>query len=693
MAYEKPTAKKEKAGGRSDVDFIADARKKLQHAIDAFDSARQDELDDIRFAAATPDNGWQWPEKVRSARLQDPNGARPVLTINKLPQHIRLVTNEQRQNRPSIKVIPVDDRADPEVAEILNGIIRHIEANSDADIAYDTACEMQVTAGEGYFRVLTDYVDEMAFEQDILISPIKNPFSVYMDPDGLRRDPTGRYCKWAFVTDRMSKDEFEKQFPNAKQTNWELLGTGDQSKGWVDGDQVTIAEYFYCEEVPAKLVQWSDGSITKDDEMPKVAGMQAIDTKDVKLQKVCWVKMSPLEELERRDWAGKYIPVIRVVGNEYEVDGKLVISGLVRNSKDACRMYNYWVSQEAEILALSPKAPFIGAAGQFENFEGKWGQANTVNFPYLEYNAVEINGTFAPAPQRQAPPIPPAGFIQAKLGAADDIQSTVGQYNPSLGAEAQEKSGKAIMARQRQADVGTFHYMDNLARAIRQCGRVVIDLIPKIYDTKRVARILGEDGEPSHVTLDPEQTQAKVEITTEEGAIEKIYNPTLGTYDVRVTVGPSYTTQRQEAAQMMIELSQGVTDPNISLVMRYLAIKNMDWSGAEDLAAVIKRMLPPEILADEQEQASPELQQAMQVMKQMQGQMEQMGQAMQQMQEGFEAQKLDIERFNAETKRMEAESKDKERQFAATRDYVDRTTVDDNVLLAPGGQPQPGVPQ
>lgn len=648
--------------------FMATARKRLQEAIDAFDETRKDEVDDIRFAAATPDNGWQWPTKIRNARMNDPNGARPCLTINKLPQHIKLVTNEQRQNRPSIKVIPVDDKADPEVAEVLNGIVRHIEANSDADIAYDTASEMQVTAGEGYIRVLTDYVDDEADEQDILIASIKNPMSVYMDPDGLRLDPTGRKCKWAFITDRVKKDDFEKLYPKAEKTNWELVGTGDDARGWVDGEYVTIAEYFCVVETPGKVVRWPDGSVTKDDEMPPVAGMVNGKAREVMRKTVTWSKLSPLEPLEEREWAGKYIPVVRVLGNEYEVDGKLVISGIVRNAKDAQRMVNYWESQEAEMLALAPKAPFIGAKGQFEGHERKWQDANVVNFPFLEYNPVTEEGVLVPPPQRVAPPMPPAGLIQAKLGAGDDLQATVGQYNPSLGAEAKEKSGKAINARQRQADVGTYHYIDNLARAIRQVGRIVIDLIPKIYDTRRVARILGEDGEASHVMLDPNQPQAMVKQQGMDGGIEKIYNPTIGRYDVRVTTGPSYTTQRQEAAQMLIDLSQGVTDPTIALVMRYLAVKNMDWSGAEDLANVLKRLIPPQVLADDQEQASPELQQAMQVMNQMKEQMGAMQQAMTAMQQGFEQQKVDIEKYNAHTKRMDVEGKNKERHVSGIVD-------------------------
>ncbi len=664
MAYESTSADKKPAEGGDSSKDIPTARKQLQYAIEVYDQNRRDQLDDVRFAAANPDNMWHWPEQVRNARLnknQD-GGARPVLTINKLPQHIRLVTNEQRQNRPSIKVIPVDSAADVEVADVLNGIIRHIEANSDADTAYDTACENQVTHGEGYARVLTGYVDDQQQdEQDILIARIKNSFSVYMDPDGLRKDPTGRYCEWVFITDKVKRDKFKDEYPQAKQTNWDVLGTGD-AKGWVEADDITVAEYFCVKKVNGRRV-------------------------------VMWQKMTALEVLEEREWAGKYIPVVRMVGNEYEVDGRLVISGLVRNSKDACRMYNYWVSQEAEILALAPKAPYIGDAEQFENHEDMWADSGVTNFAFLKYNAVVRDGVLLPPPQRSAPPIPPAGFIQAKLGAADDIQSTVGQYNPSLGAEAQEKSGKAIVARQRQADVGTFHYMDNLAKGIRQLGRILVDLIPKIYDTRRVARILGEDGEPDHVTIDPDQQQAVMKI--EDGdEIQKIYNPGIGTYDVRVAVGPSYTTQRQETAQMMIELSQGVTDPQIALVMRYLAIKNMDWSGAEDLAGIIKRMLPPGVV-DEDKNGSPEMRQAQQMIEQMQQQMQQMMGVIEQLQTGQEAQKLEIERFNAETKRMEAESKDKERQFSATVDYVDRTVVDDTALLAPGGNgaipPQPPI--
>ena len=252
--------------------------------------------------------------------------------------------------------------------------------------------------------------------------------------------------------------------------------------------------------------------------------------------------------MEENDWAGKYIPVIRVVGNEFEVEGRLYVSGLVRNAKDAQRMYNYWTSQEAEMLALAPKAPFIGYGGQFEGYEKQWKTANTTNWPYLEVNPDVTDGAGAvlPLPQRAPPPLPQAGLIQAKMGASDDIKSTTGQYDASLGMAGNEKSGKAILARERQGDVGTYHYVDNLSRAIRYITRQIVDLIPKIYDTQRIARIIGVDGEIDMVKINPSSKSQSGRYRTKPAQlIEKIYNPGVGKYDVRVTTGPGYMTKRQ----------------------------------------------------------------------------------------------------------------------------------------------------
>ena len=592
------------------TDFLATARKRFNRCNDATSMNRPFQLDDIRFAAGSPDNGWQWPDQIRNARLNDPNGARPVLTVNKLTQHIRLVVNEQRKNKPQGKILPVDDKGDPEVAEILQGVIRHIEVASHADIAYDTASESQVTIGEGYWRILTEYCDETSFDQDIRIAAIKNAFTVYLDPDGLKKDSTGRCSEYGFITVRMPNDEYKIAFPNAKsKVDWDAYGVGDDTYVWFDDDSTMVAEYFYIESEDRNLLALSDGTTMFEDEYAQISKMegapQVIRERMVTTRQVKWAKINGLEVLEGnkektagRDWIGKYIPIVRVVGNEWDVEGQMVTSGIVRNAKDPQRMINYWTSQEAEILALAPKAPFVAALGQLENQEDNWRDANVKNFAYLQYNAIEdVNGRALPPPQRQQPPMPPVGFLQAKAGSNDDLQSAVGQYNPSLGADAQEKSGKAIMARQQQADVGTYHYVDNLVRGIAFSTEMILDMIPKVYDTRRVARIVGEDGEADHVTIASGMGAAVTEQPNEMGEIEKIYDPSVGKYDVVVTVGPSFTTKRMEAAESMMALTQA--NPAIFGIAGDLMVKNMDWPGAEELAKRIKKTIPPEITEDE----------------------------------------------------------------------------------------------
>ena len=546
---------------------LSQMRARLRTALSAYSESRENELDDLKFLAGSPDNQWQWPADVlqtRGAIQGQTINARPCLTINKLPQHVKQVTNDQRQNRPSGKVIPADDKADPEVAEIFDGIVRHIEYMSDADVAYDTACDNQVTYGEGYIRILTEYCDDNTFDQDIRIGRIRNSFSVYMDP--LIQDPCGADANWCFITEDLPKEEYERLFPDAQPISSIMAqGLGDQDlTQWIQQKTVRIAEYFYVVYEPVTLRLYP-GNVTVEAGSPpdremRQMGLKPLRERVAQAKKVKWWKTNGYEVLEEQDWPGRWIPVVRVIGNEYEVDGRVYISGLVRNAKDAQRMYNYWTSQEAEMLALAPKAPFIGYGGQFEGYEQQWKTANINNWPYLEVNpdATDGQGAVLPLPQRAAPPLPQTGLIQAKLGASDDIKATTGQYDPSLGATSNERSGKAILARQQQTDTGTYHFVDNLARAVRYVTRQIVDLIPKIYDTQRIARIIGIDGETSMAKIDPTQPEPVRKVVDQSGVvIEKIYNPSVGKYDVVVTTGPSYMTKRQEAMDAMSQILQG----------------------------------------------------------------------------------------------------------------------------------------
>ena len=670
----------------TDDKILEAARSRMKLAMDALGESRESEIDDLKFLAGSPDNMFQWPQDVQNARGAAQGSminARPCLTINKLPQHVLQVTNDQRQNRPSGKVIPVDDKADVKVAEIYDGIVRHIEYISDADVAYDTACSNQVAFGEGYFRVLTDYCDDMSFDQDIKIGRIRNSFSVYMDPT--IQDPCGSDAQWCLISEDMLKEDFERQYPKATPiSTWQISGRGDEGMSvWCTDKTIRVAEYFYYvdEDATICLYEGMPEGVVKGSAKAVIAvasGARLIRERQTTIRRVKWCKLNGYEVLESQDWAGKHIPVIRVVGNEFEIEGRLYVSGLVRNAKDAQRMYNYWVSQEAEMLALAPKAPFIGYSGQFEGYENQWKTANTSNWPYLEVNseATDHDGRVFPLPQRAQPPMLSAGILQAKMGSADDIKGTTGQYDPSLGDKSNETSGRAIIARERQSDTGTYHYVDNLARAIRYGTRQIVDLIPKIYDTRRIARIIGMDGETNQAQIDPNQEEPVREIQQEDGSIKRIYNPGIGKYDVAVTVGPSYMTKRQEAMEAMAQLLQG--NPQLWAVAGDLFIKNMDWPGAQEMAKRFAKTIPSELMDGDDE--SPELAQAKTVIQQQQQQIEAVTQMVQQIQSSIEAQqaetdrmkveaqvrnderKTEIQAFDAETKRLAALMDDEARK-------------------------------
>ena len=653
-----------KVSDNPDGDRLATMRHRFTVASAAYSDSREDELDDLRFMAGSPDNAWQWPADVlatRGAVQGQTINARPCLTINKLPQHVRLVTNEQRQNRPSGKVIPADDKADVAVAEVFQGIVRHIEYLSDADVAYDTACDNQVTYGEGYIRVLTEYCREDSFDQDLKIGRVRNSFSVYMDP--MIHDPCGSDAEWCFITEDIPKEEYERLYPDALPISVMMSqGVGDQSLSmWMSQETVRIAEYFYIDHQKKTLNLYPD-NITAFNGSPQDKQLKAMFGKPLKSRtsehrQVKWLKTNGFEVLEERDWAGNYIPVIRVVGNEFEVDGQLYISGLVRNAKDAQRMYNYWVSQEAEMLALAPKAPFIGYGGQFEGYETNWKTANTNNWPYLEVNPDVTDGAGSPLPlpERAQPPMAQTGLIQAKVGAGEDIKATTGQYDSSIGATSNERTGRAILARQNQGDTSTYHYVDNLARAVRYTTRQLVDLIPKIYDTERVARIVGLDGEVDMVKINPNQPEPvrviKDPITGLD--LEKIYNPSIGIYDVVVTTGPSYATKRQEAMEAMQMILQ--TNPQLWAVAGDLFIKNMDWPGAQEMAARFAKTLDPKVLDNTDE--SPEAQMMRAQMNDMANQMEQTTAMIQQLQQSYDMQKLAIDEQNTQIKAYDAETK------------------------------------
>ena len=548
---------------------IEDAKKFLTLASQADSNNRVEALNDLKFAS-----GEQWPVEVQNSRNLE---ARPCLTINKIDAFIRQVTNQQRQARPRIKVHGMNDQADEKLAEIINGIVRHVEVNSDADQAYDTAFDSAVRMGWGYWRIVTDYPREDSFDQEIYIRPIDNPFTVYFDPNSVM--PDGSDAERCLITTIISKAQFRKMYPGAEEGNFMQRGAGDSDADWVMKEDIRIAEYFYTERIPKTLVMLSDGTSAFEDDLPSpetlaLSNITILDRRPSYKKVVRWCKLTSMEVLEESTWAGKYIPVVPVYGQVLVLEGKRKKYGLVRMAKDAQRMYNYWQTSMTESVALAPKAKWLIVEGQDEGHENEWAQANIKSAAVLRYKQKDIEGQPAPPPTRLQPEPPPIGVMTAAESINKDLQAVVGIVDPNQLPQG-NISGKALMGQQQQIDLSNFHYFDNLTRSIRHTGKIILDLIPKIYDRERVLRIIGADGQPEMVTLN--------ERKVDELGVEKVLNDvTIGEYDVVMDTGPGYQSKRLEAVNAMMPLL--ANNEQLFQIAGDLVFRNMDFPGADVIA-------------------------------------------------------------------------------------------------------------
>ena len=551
---------------------ITEAIEFLRQAAEADTTNRAEALDDVKFAA-----GDQWPVEIQNSRTLE---ARPCLTINKVDAYVRQITNQQRQQRPRIKCQGMNNETDAKMAQIITGICRHVEVNSNADHAYDTAFDFAVRMGWGYWRVTTDYVRPDSFDQEIYIKPIDNPFTVYFDPNSVA--PDGSDAEKCLITVVMAKENFRKMYPDADDGgSFSARGTGDSNTEWVTKHDIRIAEYFYTRIESTYLVLLSDGTTAYEDELPnketmELAGIYEVSRRKTFRKAIKWCKVTAMEVLEEGTWAGKYIPVVPTYGQQCIVDNKRKKFGLVRMAKDPQRMYNFWQTSMTESVALAPRAKWIMAEGQDEGHESEWAGANNTSYAYLRYKMTDINGQPAPPPIRQAPEQPPAAIMAAAQSITQDLQAVVGIVDPNQLPQG-NISGKALQGQQMQIDMTNFHYYDNLTRSIAHTGRIILDLIPKIYSSERVMRIIGDDGKPELTTINQKSGQM------DENGIEMILNDvTVGEYDVVMETGPGYNTKRQEAVDSMMTLLGA--DPNLMAQAGDLIFRNMDFPGADIIA-------------------------------------------------------------------------------------------------------------
>ena len=677
-----------------DEDTLTEARESFKAISEAEQKNRNNWVSDVRFARL----GEQWPAAVKNQREKD---GRPCLTINRLPAFIRQVTNDARMNKPAISCHPVADGANKETAEILNGLIRNIEYTSNADVAYDTALEHAVTGGFGYLRVATDYAHDDTFDQDLKIERIANPLSVYGDHRSIGADS----ADWnvAFVTEQYTEDEFEEKWKNAEVKSFDA-DVKNQAPLWFLEDTIMVAEYWTREEKPSMLVKLNDGVVMRKDQYESMKdvldgiGITVTGERPTKTMEVTQRIISGAEVLETNKWAGRYIPIVPVYGDEVIVEDERTWLSLIRFSKDAQQMLNYWRTASTELVALAPKAPWVGPRGSFNSSADKWNTANTVNHSYLEYDGPI-------SPERQGFVGPPAGALQEAMNASDDMKAIMGLFDASLGNRSNETSGVAINARKAQGNTTTFNFVDNLSRAIRHTGRVLVDMIPHVYNTERVIRIIHKDGDNEEVPVNQpiqvqpgqpmpgQKTPAQQEQSEFTEGLVRMYDLTAGKYDVTCDSGPNYQTQREESASSMMQFIQAY--PAAAPLIGDLIATNLDWQGADEIADRLKQMLPPQVNGQ-----NPQVQQLNQQMQQMDAHAKDAVRQLKaqlddkQFERSMEERKAQIDEYNAETQRIkaltEARSKAIDGQIEAAQ-AVQEMALMQNPQGMPHGMPQ-GVP-
>ena len=590
----------------------------MQQAADAESDNRLLGLTALQFSY-----GDQWPQYAINSRGLE----RPQLTINETNTYIKKVTNAQRKQRPRGKASPVDNFADKKIAKVITGLWRHIEVNSDADNAYDTAFDFAARIGWGYLRMRTDYIDEKSRNQDIFIDMVDNPFTVYFDPNSSL--PDGSDANGALVTDMMSKKAFRLDYPGAQESNYNTDGTGDSMPDWVQEHDIRLAEYFKVDRTPAKLVYLSNGKNLYADELPPPGLLAQFKItvqgdRDSYKRVVKWRKQTGFEILEEKILPGRWIPVIPIYWTNTVVDGKRMRCGLVKDAMDPQRMLNFWQTMITEALALAPKAKWLISEGQDEGHENEFKNANLSSSPVLRFKPTDVDGKPAPPPQRIAPEPPPAGAIEASFMASQNLSRVLGIFDPAVRGGAQHKSDKTLNAEQGQSESTNFDGYDNLTRSMKHCMRIGLSWFPVVFDTQQVKRIIGDDGRDSLVTVNEKTTAPHPETGD---PIEKVLNDiTVGTYDVIMETGPGYETARKEGVAATLQLMETPIGEKVAQSADDLIVRGMDFPGA-DLIADRLAAANPLSQIDEQSEIPPQAQMKMKAQEQMIQQLQQQLQA------------------------------------------------------------------
>lgn len=546
---------------QSREDFLFTARKRFDESASDEKHIRDQATLDLNFVA-----GNQWRADVESERASK---GRLCLKFNRCHTFVQQVSNEARQNKPQIKFV-VGDGGDPDTAEVKEGMARHIQYDSDAQIAYETAVEYSAGGSFAYFRFLTEYCDDESWDQDLKVVPVYDPFSIYgvLIPACFGMEPD-----YAFVVEDIPIERYKREYDTKE---IDAVGGWDNatklSQGWIGTETVRVAEYWYIEHEEKTLTRKNPQ--TGEDE-----------TRTVDKCKVKFCKLNGLEVIEgtETEWPGYCIPIVPVLGKQMIIDGKPNLFSVVRFQRDPQQLINYYKTRIAETLSTAPIQPYLVAKGQIDNsIRSQWERMNIDQKAYIEY--VHQTGSDAPPPTRQVFEAPINSLSEASQQEIDDMKAVTGIYDASLGAKSNESSGIALQRRQQQSNVTNMHFLDNLERAFKKGGLIIADVLPYIYDAKRMVHILGPDEAPKIVKINAPHRQA-------DG---KTYHYKVGGDGAQqdkaiVTMGRAFSTKRQESFDMMTSVLQQA--PQLLEVMGDVFFQNSDMAGSDVIAERMKRFI------------------------------------------------------------------------------------------------------
>lgn len=642
--------------------LIERAQKQFKSYMDWEGNFRQSFAEDTRFANGDADNQWQWDGTVLQSRKDCPS-----MTINMTWIHCALVQNEIKKNPPAITVRPVGGGATMKSAGVFGGLIREISRASDAINIYLKASESLVQGGLGYWRVLTEYEAEDSFDQVIRIRSVRSPLGVAMDPDA--KEPSGADANWAMIFEDVKNEYLEDEYEKYKTTVGaeNAITANIAASDWKNEDYTRVAEWYEKEKFQDQLLGFADpesgafataflGDIKEAGIRQRILADPRTQKRAVTRSRICWYKIFGDKIVDYREVPGKrYIPIVRVVGQETIIDGNLDRKGIVRGLKDSQRNMNYWVSAGAMQVALQTNVPWVGPAEAFENIK-QWEDANRGRFAYLPYNHKDAGGEKIDPPSRPAPPVLATAYIQGIQIASQQFKDITGQHEATLGKQDNAESGRAIQARQGQGETSTFHFPNALAQGVAHTGRIILDMAPEVYDTPRLIRISNADLSQSEVNVDPMAQEAHTEVDKqdEENTTEVTWNPKVGRYEVEAEAGPSYQTQREWTAEALGTLL--AQNKDLWQIIGDFYAQNLDFPGAEEMAERIRRGMNPAILG---KGPSPNEQKMQGEMQNLQRLLQSLTETLAQKQRELDDKEdeIQVKVADALTKRMDAESR------------------------------------